>query len=90
MRLPAGKQKDTKENESLLAEANGRHEPVEVRAIDVGVRGCFFWLSENAERSMSMAERTAWMQATGKGECQDATVSTAAFNGIQGTVFAGD
>ena len=60
-----------------------------MHSIDVGVRSCFFWLSEHAERGMSMEERSAWMEAIGKGECQDATVSTEAFNGLQGTTFAG-
>ena len=54
-----------------------------------GVRGCFFWLSEHAERSMSMSERSSWMEATGKGECQDATVATETFNSLPGTAFAG-
>ena len=85
-----GKQLESKESEGLLAESNGsHHEPLRVHSIDVGVRSCFFWLSEHAERGMSMEERSAWMEATGKGECQDATVSTDAFNGLQGTTFAG-
>ena len=62
---------------------------VQARSIAVGVRGCFFWLSEHAERSMSMAERSSWMAATGKGECQDATFATDAFNSLSGTAFAG-
>ena len=62
---------------------------MQARSIAVGVRGCFFWLSEHAERSMSMAERSSWMAATGKGECQDATVATDAFNSLSGTAFAG-
>ena len=86
----AGKQLESKESEGLLAESNGsHHEPLRVHSIDIGVRSCFFWLSEHAERGMSMEERSAWMEATGKGECQDATVSTDAFNGLQGTTFAG-
>ena len=84
----AGKE-ESKESESLLAESNGHTAPVQARSIDVGVRGCFFWLSEHAERSMSMEERSSWMEATGKGECQDATVSTETFNSLPGTAFAG-
>ena len=38
---------------------------------------------------MSREERIQWMEASGKGECQDATVSTEAFNGLHGTTFAG-
>ncbi len=38
---------------------------------------------------MSREERVQWMEASGKGECQDATVSTEAFNGLNGTAFAG-
>ncbi len=83
-----GKEK-SKESEGLLAESNGHAAPLQARGIEVGVRGCFFWLSEHAERSMSMAERSSWMEATGKGECQDATVATETFNSLPGTAFAG-
>ena len=86
--MTAGKE-ESKESESLLAESNGHTAPLQARSIDVGVRGCFFWLSEHAERSMSMAERSSWMEATGKGECQDATVYTDTFNSLPGTAFAG-
>ena len=82
---------NAKENEGLLAGSNGHHAEGTLRAlsIDVGVRGCFFWLSEGAAHSMSSEERIQWMEASGKGECQDAAVSTEAFNGLYGTAFAG-
>ena len=85
----AGKE-ESKESEGLLAESNGHTAPLQARSIEVGVRGCFFWLSEHAERSMSMAERSSWMEATGKGECQDAAVSTETFNSLTGTALAGN
>ncbi len=88
--LPAAGKEGNKENESLLAESNGHHEPLQVRSINVGVRSCFFWLSEHAERSMSMEERSTWMEATGKGECQDATLCSEAFNGLQGAALTGN
>jgi hypothetical protein len=92
--MPAGKletKDNAKENEGLLAGSNGHHAEGKLcaRSIDIGVRGCFFWLSEGAAHSMSREERIQWMEASGKGECQDAAVSTEAFNGLHGTAFAG-
>ena len=62
---------------------------VRVEGVEIGLRCCFYWLSEHAERSMSAAERVAWMEASGKGECQDEALAQQGFAGIPGSVFAG-
>jgi hypothetical protein len=62
---------------------------VTVHALEIGLRACFYWLSDDAERSMGAEERAAWMEASGKGHCQDAAASVSNFAGCPGTVFAG-
>lgn len=60
-----------------------------VQNVEVGVRCCFYWLSDDAERTLSPAERIKWMEQSGKGECQDAAVSHTDFAKNSGMVFAG-
>lgn len=61
-----------------------------VQGMEVGLRCCFYWLSDTAERTMSAAERAVWMEASGKGHCQDAVASGHDFAGVPGSVFAGE
>ena len=68
----------------------GPHDPVTVHEVEVGVRCCFYWLSDDAERTLSPAERIKWMEESGKGECQDAAVTQTDFAGSSGSVFAGE
>ena len=70
-------------------QGSGREGEVRVHGVEVGLRCCFYWLSEHAERSMSAAERNAWMEASGKGECQDEALAARGFAGMPGSVFAG-
>ncbi|CAL8463743.1 g3277 [Coccomyxa elongata] len=67
----------------------GPHDPVTVQEVEVGLRCCFYWLSDDAERTLSPAERIKWMEESGKGECQDAAVTQTDFAGSTGSVFAG-
>ncbi len=60
-----------------------------MHALEVGLRCCFYWLSNNAERSMGAADRAAWMEASGKGHCQDAVAACQDFARTSGTTFAG-
>ncbi len=68
----------------------GPHDPVTVQEVEVGLRCCFYWLSDDAERTLSPAERIKWMEESGKGECQDAAVTQTNFAGSTGSVFAGE
>ncbi len=61
-----------------------------VHEVEVGVRCCFYWLSDDAERTLSPAERLKWMEESGKGECQDAAVTQTDFASSAGSVFAGE
>ncbi|KAK9917571.1 hypothetical protein WJX75_005896 [Coccomyxa subellipsoidea] len=67
----------------------GPHDAVAVHGVEVGVRCCFYWLSDDAERTLSPAERIKWMEESGKGECQDAAITQTDFASSTGSVFAG-
>lgn len=68
----------------------GPHDAVAVHGVEVGVRCCFYWLSDDAERTLSPAERIKWMEESGKGECQDAAITQTDFASSTGSVFAGE
>ena len=58
--------------------------------VEVGLRCCFYWLSDHAENLLSAQERLAWMEAAGKGECQDDALAQQDFRSMPGSVFAGE
>ncbi|KAK9836329.1 hypothetical protein WJX81_005776 [Elliptochloris bilobata] len=71
-----------------------------VPAAQVGIRPCFYWISEaslaeaiesgeDSERTMTLAERARWLTALAKGECQDAALVVPHFHGDPTAVFAG-
>ena len=71
-----------------------------VPAAQVGIRPCFYWISEaslaeaiesgeDSERTMTLAERSRWLATIAKGECQDAALALPRFHGDPTAVFAG-
>lgn len=71
-----------------------------VPAAQVGIRPCFYWISEaslaeaiesgeDSERTMTLAERSRWLATIAKGECQDAALVLPHFHGDPTAVFAG-
>ena len=69
-------------------------------AAQVGIRPCFYWISEaslaeaiesgeDSERTMTLAERSRWLATIAKGECQDAALVLPHFHGDPTAVLAG-
>jgi len=69
-------------------------------AAQVGIRPCFYWISEtsraeaiesgeDSERTMTLTERSRWLTTLAKGECQDAVLVLPRLHGDPSAVFAG-